>query len=166
MRGRQTQSKTKKHERQSKFRSAVASRDSKTLPHAVGVFLCPRFASPPLTNVIGGYAFRMSHETASRHTVAETCVAPLRLVLRLGHARTERLTGQHQTENDSALGLSGHCGFPFGSPSLWTGPRSVPTKPAARFPDLLLASLGTVLLLSGGSFCLGSCFFSFYFPLS
>lgn len=38
-----------------------------------------------------------------RDKLAETCAAPLRRVLRLGHASTTQLTGQHRMENVSPL---------------------------------------------------------------
>jgi hypothetical protein len=67
--------------------------------------------SPPVAGIVPALAKAwavtfpqsMDLETASRHTVAGTWTARLRAVLPLGHAGTDRPTGQRETENDCPL---------------------------------------------------------------
>lgn len=49
----------------------------------------------------------LNPETVSGYSGAETCAARFRAMLRLGHARTDKLTGQRETENDCPLGAGG-----------------------------------------------------------
>ncbi len=93
-----------------------------------------------------GLFYLLNRKTALRHTVAETCRAPLRGMLGLGHARIARLTGQQRTENDCPLKFSEDSGFPF-SFSLRSGRLSLA-------PRVLYFSLGGFLCFRSFSFLL------------
>lgn len=67
----------------------------------------------------------LNRKTALRHTVAGTCGARLRAMLRLGHAGTDLPTGQQARDNASTFDvLMGVAVFPFLS-AFWEDPASI-----------------------------------------
>jgi hypothetical protein len=144
---------------ENKFRDdgPIAARPIEHLPkHALAWWRSP--SNLPRSLTASGVLCRLNRETASRHTVAETCAAPLRRVLRLGYARTYRLTGQRKGK---VVALERATPFLFWL-SLYGWRTSVSPKTRCCASNAgTPAQLETVLVLSGGSFCFLLCLFSF-----
>jgi hypothetical protein len=149
------------HEKQFRDDGSVAARPIEHLPkHALAWWRLP--SNLPRCLTASGVLCRLNRETASRYTVAETCVAPLRRVLRLGYARTYRLTGQRKGK---VVALERATPFLFWL-SLYGWRIAVSPQTHCRaFNSGTPDQLETILVLSGGSFCFLLCLFSFTFFL-